>query len=319
MKTIVRLLLLMLLVAWCADVCLAADPAGLEPGGELETEWEDEPEDRLPSQDEPKKDWFLKLENTINYDSNPAVAPTDEEDDWADILKLTVGKTFKKSGPHEVGGQYSFYGEFYSDQDERNILGHTIDLYYGKMTTPLSFRVDYMYSRYELDNDVYLRKHGIAPLLFYAPGGNTIEMIRMSYSVNEYPTMEVLDGSDWSIQLRHFHFLDQAKKMRLSLSYKYSSTDTDDSDQSYVSHQIGVGFKAPMAGGITATLGVDYSSKEYGGGREDDGWLYGIGFAKPINETWSVSLDYSSTNNDSDDLVAEYTRNVISFTVSASF
>ncbi|MFC1671672.1 surface lipoprotein assembly modifier [Planctomycetota bacterium] len=319
MKTIPRLLLLILLAAWCGDVCLAEDSASFEPGGELETLREDELEDRLPSADPPKKNWFLKLDNTINYDSNPAVAPSDEEDDWADIFKLTAGKTFKKSGPHEIGGQYSFYGEFYSDQDERNIIGHTLDLYYGKMTTPLSFRIDYMYSRYELDNDVYLRKHGVAPLLFYAPGGRNIEMLRMSYSWNEYPSMEVLDGTDWSIQLRHFHFLDEAKKMRLSVSYKFASTDADDSDQSYISHQAGVGLTAPMAGGMTVTLGIDYSRKEYDGGREDNGMVYGIGFAKPINETWSVSLDYSSTDNSSDDPVADYIRNVVSFTMSASF
>jgi len=321
-KTTLRALLLIILAAGIAGLCVAEDSASFEPGGELETERQDDIEDRVPSDDadKPKRDWFIKLENTINYDSNPAVAPSDEEDDWADIFKLTMGKTFKKSGPHEVGGQYSLYGEFYSDQNERNILGHTLDLYYGRIKTPTSFRLDYMYSRYELDNDVYLRKHTIAPLLFYAPGGKNIEMLRFAYSLNEYPTMETLDGSDWSIQLRHFQFLDEAKKKRVNFSYKYSTTDTDDDDQSYDAHQIGVGLRAPMGGsGIIAEISVDYTHKEYDGGRDDDGWAYGINFTKPVSENWSVSLGYTGNDNDSNDPVADYSRNVVSFTVSASF
>jgi len=321
-NTTLRLLLTILLAACVVGVCAAEDSASFEPGGELETERQDDIEDRVPQDDggAPRKNWFVKLENKINYDSNPAVAPSDEEDDWADIFMLTMGKTFKKSGPHELGGQYSFYGEFYSDQNERNILGHTLDLYYGKMATPTSFRLDYMYSRYELDTDVYLRKHTVAPLLFYAPGGKRIEMLRFAYSFNEYPTMETLDGSDWSVQLRHFHFLDQAKKKRVSFSYKYSAADTDDSDQSYDSHQFGVDFKAPLGEtGIVAELSVSYSHKEYDSGRDDDGWDYGIDFTKAVSRNWSVALGYNGTDNDSNDPVADYSRNVVSFTVSASF
>jgi hypothetical protein len=132
--------------------------------------------------------------------------------------------------------------------------------------------------------------------------------------------METLDGSDWSVQLRHFHFLDQAKKKRVSFSYKYSAADTDDSDQSYDSHQIGVDFKAPLGEtGIVAELSVSYSHKEYDSGRDDDGWDYGIDFTKSISKNWNVALGYSGTDNDSNDPVADYSRNVVSFTVSASF
>ncbi len=200
-------------------------------------------------------------------------------------------------------------------------MGHIANLYYSWSTGPLMVRTDYIYSGYALDGEAYLRKHTLAPLVLYSWAPNVLEMARLTYSVNEYPGMDALDGTDWSIQLRHFMFLDAEKKCRASIEYKYTGLDADDGDQSYTAHRIRGDIRFPLKWqDITAQLSVSGTRKEYDDvSRDDDKMEYELEVSRPLNEIWSAALRHNSITNDSDDPTMDYDRNITSLSIKANF
>lgn len=340
-----------LLVFCFAGLCAAQDRATIEPGGELETdagekvlmdfrryleskmppeaeveeepvkdEVEDEAEAKSEDKAEDKKEKRISFtfENKINYDSNPDLVSTDVKEDWADIVSFSVGGKFFKKGKNEVGGQYSFYGEFYADVSERNLVGHIADVYYAWLSSPLSIRVDYLYNQFTVNDEVYLNKHTVAPLLFYM-AGSRLEMVRIAYSVNSYPDAENLDGSDWSFQVRHFMFFGAQKKKRVSIEYKYFNTDAEDDDQDYDTHQVSVDAQLPLPRKITIVMKAAGSHKEYGSGREDDKIEYKVEFSRLLYKAWTAALGHEFITNDSDDANSNYERNITFLSLRTAF
>lgn len=300
---------------------LVGGEARLEPTGEVVTEAREVVEEKVPAEDVEKKRVSFTLENRINYDSNPEVVSTDEKEGWADVIKFSAGGRFFKKAADEIGGQYTFYGEFYSDVDGRDLTGHIGSIYYARISSPLSMRVDYLYSRYILDDETYLHKHTLAPMIFYAWGPKAIEMVRLALSSNKYPTMDALDGSDWSLHLRHFVFLDAERTKRLFIGYKYADLEADDDAQSYTAHRIRGDARLPLNWKMTLLLSMDYISKDFEGGtgRDDDRTEYQVEMSRPLGEISTVTLGHSSISNNSNVATADYSRNITFLSLKAAF
>ena len=144
-------------------------------------------------------------------------------------------------------------------------------------------------------------------------------MVRVAVSVNEYPDLGAFDGTDWSLQMRHFHFLDAQKQKRLSISYKFAQNDADDDDNSYDAHRIKGDFKFPLIAKFTGTVELSFTAKEFGGGRDDEKMEYGLEFARPINDHWKISFGHNGTDNQSDAANSDYERSVTFAAATASF
>lgn len=301
---------------------LSDEKVRIQPGGEIEADISTGTMEQefVPDDDQQQgKRINFSFSNRINHDSNPLVVATGEDEDWADVLNLSVGGKFLTRGLHEVGGQYSFYGEFYQELDGRDIAGHIVDIYYSWMGDPVTLRVDYMYSHFLLDDEPYMHKHTLAPMLLYISGKLSMEMARLAVSSNSYPDVATLDGTDWTFQLTHFRFLDEARKKRLSLGYKYSNNDADDNNQGYKADEINAGVQWPLIWQLKAVVDFAWSRKVYGSNRGDEKIDYGLEISRPINKMWSAALGYESINNDSGDAISEYERNITYFLVSAAF
>ncbi len=252
---------------------LSDEKVRIQPGGEIETDISTGTVEQefVPDDDQQQgKRIMLSFSNRINHDSNPLVVATGEEEDWANVLNLSVGGKFLTRGLHEVGGQYNFYGEFYQDLDGRDIAGHIVDLYYSWFGDPLTVRVDYIYSHFILDDEPYMHKHTLAPMLFYVSGKLSMEMVRLAVSSNTYPDVDTLDGTDWTFQLTHFRFLDEARTKRLSMGYKYANNDADDNNQDYEAHEINAGVQWPLIWQLKAVVDLSWIQKVYGSNSGDD-------------------------------------------------
>jgi hypothetical protein len=297
---------------------VAANEVRIEPGGTVEARGDsDEAADRA-SQAKPAEKWYeITLENSIHFDTNPEVKSDDEDQDWADVVKLAAVGRFFKNEKVEVGGQYAFYGEFYSDADERDLMGHTLGLYLTRMATPVSFRCDYQFGLYILDDETYLRKHSLMPMLFWVTSGRSMELFRLSVASNDYPEDEGLEGSDWSLQLRHYYFLDAAKNVRLSLGYKYTSTDADDNSEDNAAHRYSADIKMAAPAGMSVLVRVNYTSKNYRGSRDDEKLGYRLELTKALSDIWSFTFGLDSTNNNSDEALAGYRRDIGFFSIRA--
>jgi hypothetical protein len=320
MRSLPRVLIAVCMATWVVNLYAAQDDVRVEPGGQVETRREENPRDTEPEEAGTEEKRFdFTVETSIHYDSNPEVSSDDEEDDWGDVLKLSALVRFVDTEQVEAGGLYSFYGEFYSDVDERDLMGHTVGLYVSRIANPVSVRLDYQFAHFLVDSESYLRKHTVAPMLFWGSSAKTLEMLRFSASSNDYPEDENLDGSDWSLQVRHFHFLDAEKKKRCSIGYKYTDTEADDSDEDNVSHRVSTDLNVPLPRDMTMLTRLSYTAKEYGGGRDDEKLGYRVEFAKPLSSTWTLIFGHDGTNNDSDDPVADYRRNITFLSIRGSF
>ncbi len=308
MEGILRYLTAVAVVLLLTVSCKAANDVRIEPGGQVET---NQNTDSVPKQASTEKNCDITIENSIHYDTNPEVKSADESGDWCDVVKLSVVGRFFKNDKIKVGGQYAFYGEFYGDVEERNLEGHTAGLYVSRMATPVSFRLDYQYGHYVLDEETYLRKHSLIPMLFWGTSRKSMEMFRLSISTNDYPKEEGLEGDDWSFQLRHFYFFDEEKKARLSLGYKYTGTDADDNSEDNASHRYAADVKLLAPAGFSVLARITYTAKHYRGSRDDEKLGYRMELTKALNKALSFTFGIDATCNNSDEALAEYQRQII--------
>jgi hypothetical protein len=303
----------------CFLLILSMCLAGMCLAQETKEEIDKKEEKRAVEEGMQKKKVGFSGQYKLYYDSNPEFVSTGEEEDWVHALQLTARAKFVESGPHEAGGQYTLSGDWHTDVDEKDILGHVVDLHYGRDLDKSNFRFDYIFSHYSQDTEEYLQKHTFAPMFFYGSSGRTLEMVRLAASVNEYPDLSGFDGTDWSLQVRHFHFLDAQKQKRVSISYKFAKNDADDDNNSYDSHRIKGDLKFPLVAKFTGVVELSFTAKEFGGGRDDEKVEYGLEFTRPINDYWKISFGHSGTDNQSDAANSDYERSVTFVAATASF
>lgn len=311
MKILKYTCFLLLLSLCLAGPCLAQE--------ETKDEIDKKEEERAVQEGMQKKKIGFSGQYKLYYDTNPEFVSSGENEDWVHALQLSARGKFVERGPHEVGGQYTLSGDWHTDVDEKDILGHIVNLYYGRDLGKANFRFDYLFSHYSEANKEYLQKHTFAPMFFYGSSSRTLEMVRLAVSANKYPDLDAYDGTDWSLQLRHFHFLDAQKKKRLSISYKYANNDADDDDNSYAAHRIKADFKFPLAVKFTGVVELGFTAKKFDGGRDDEKTEYGLEFTRPINDYWKISFGHSGTNNQSDADGSDYERSVTFVAARASF
>lgn len=301
-----------LLLSMClTGLCLAQE--------ETKDDIDNKEEARAVQEGMQKKKIGFSAQYKLYYDTNPEFVSSGENEDWVHALQFSARGKFVENGPHKVGGQYILTGNWHTDVTEKDLLGHIANLYYSRDLGKANFRFDYLFSHYSEDTKEFLQKHTFAPMFFYGSSSRTLEMVRLAVSVNKYPDLDGYEGTDWTLQLRHFHFLDAQKKKRVSISYKYANNDADDDDNSYKAHRIKADFKFSLAAEITGMVELGFTAKDFGGGRDDEKTEYGFEFTKPINDYWKISFGHNGTDNQSDANGSDYERNVTFIAVKASF
>lgn len=283
-----------------------------------------------------RKPLYLSGSFTWSYDDNvllkaleqaTIVSPTGEALDEVDQFQTLIfrgGYKFINRKDLEIGAGYSLYCTGYKDLVQNNILGHIPHIYLNYNDHPFYFRAQYELSYYYTGgkkngqdlgffltfgngSDKKLRMHALTPTLTIVEPHNLKSEITLSYQDKDYLDDVTSDASQYSLGIVQYYKIPD-KGLNPRAGYKYGSEDASQEIFSYKYHQGLLGLSSPLPWrGIRGDISLTYERTNFhsnpyysvAGERRDNKYILAISFAKPLSDTFQLTLSYSYTRNDS--------------------
>jgi tetratricopeptide (TPR) repeat protein len=278
-----------------------------------------------------REPWSLYLKLGRRYDDNVALDPDDgdlftEESDWATHAFFSGRYEFRRLDPLNFGIGYRHYWMDYDDLDEYDLNASFGDLYAAYRFAPFTARLVYSPRYFWANDQRYLRRHGFGPDLLWRPHRRLLTRFAYRFKDNRYFRDEDRDGEDQTLfGEAYFTFLQGTASVFGRLEYEDRSAE--DPDEEYGQWRTRLGGKMELPWKLEAGLSGEYRARDYdapnpfyGVEREDDRYELGMSLSRPVLYDWlGVLLEYRHIRNDSNINDFEYTRNQITFSVTAIY
>jgi hypothetical protein len=218
----------------------------------------------------------------------------------------------------------SVYNAQHLDLKEYDLRGPKGSLYGGYRWGPLKARLHYQYAYYWLDTHSYLRQHGVGPNFWWTQAPWAKLQATYLFTKNDYFDLPGRDGFNHRAGITQYFFCKQRAQIR---AYYFFDTDLADGDDfDYRGHEVGIFGAVTLPWMMRARGEVNYYARRYlhchsifGEKRKDDRWTLTLDIARGLTRFLELSLAYTRVLNNSNIDVFEYTRNVVTLQLRATF
>lgn len=267
----------------------------------------------------------------VEYDDNVTVSLQDLAtgvEDFAYIFEFSGEYKFLETSKFELEAGYDFYQSIYHDLSEFDLQSHIFSL--GGSYKFEKFDVDVFtsYNRVTLGGKDFMETYSIAPQIGFFPSKRWFALIGYSYEDSRLFKDPARDGKSHGVGMDHFVFFMKGKSYLL-FSYRFENKITRGDEFTYAGHFGTLGVKTPLPiWNQKGTFNVTYKifHKDYknitpsiGQKRNDTRHSFQVRLTQPLNKWLQLNLNYEFIDSVSNLRASDFTENIASFTLSASF
>jgi tetratricopeptide (TPR) repeat protein len=286
------------------------------------------------------------------YDDNVSVNPVPSSDPLVQTLRsksprstgelaaVRFDYTFLRQDAFEMAATWSFFTTYNNDLPSFNVvnyLGALTGSYRGTVATlPYQLTVQYTYDYLTLDDDEFVQRHTVAPVLAVVEDSINLTALQLRYQKKQFsndtniPREEKRDANNWMIGLTHiFRFESDRHLIKLGYQFDYDDTDGDNRrgrNFAYAGHRLlaGAQYTLPWYG-IRLKYDFDLHFRDYqhkntllpianpnSKERFDTEFNNILGVVIPLPWNFTFSIEYQSTRAYSNLDVFSFSRNVVS-------
>jgi tetratricopeptide (TPR) repeat protein len=292
----------------------------------------------------------------VFYDDNVQVIPDAGGDPLVAVIReqsggprASVGELFGaraeyawwRSPEWEASLGYSFFLSYYNDLPSFNVTDHLATASLTHKTAladmPLQLGLQYAFNLLFLDDDEFVRRHmaTVFGTLIESDRHLTQLLGRYQHKTFDEPftvPSDSRDGDNWMIGGQHFLRFAEDRHF-LKLGYQFDYENTEGANNEYRGHRILVGAQATLPWyGIRLKYDFDLHLREYlfahtvlpstdpgHRRRRDDELTNSVRVEVPMPGNFTLAAEWLQTLNASNMDVFEYTRNVVSLTLSWAY
>ncbi len=272
----------------------------------------------------------------LEYDSNVAIAPLDDD------AKLRQGVDDQAAGRFVLGAGgvyvpwrtdwaqlslgYDFFQSLHFELDEFDMQDHRPSVQLAGQKGAFSFGVFARYDFYLLDWDAFLQQGVGVPFVAYDIGeiGRSELFVRVRRrDFLDNPYNGVLDSWNYGPGVRHVFNLGTPQRIGW-IGYRFDREDTlfhAGDAFGYDGHEVGTGVTWLLWDGLRTDIAYAFRHEDYdaaSGGRTDKVHLPVAAFWYALNEHWSITLAYLGTFNESNKEDFDYQRHIGSLTIAVT-
>jgi len=282
------------------------------------------------NEDKAKEKWWgIKLKDTLTYDDNMLLVPSDndvDEDDIKNVLTLDLTANFLKRDLWEAGARYSFYNSNHLDYDEMNLMGHSMTLFAMRKGSSVTFYTYLSPGFFSLDGDTFLRNLSASGMVFFQQNANWLANGTYTLRHSNFASGDDSDGQTHTITAKEWYLHGENRKKRLQMEGSLTKAALDGNDEAYLEGGLLLGYHCPLPyemklkSSISGTYRIhDNEHSTEGEEQKDTRYKVKIAFEKDFHQYWTAGFAYGLTmvNSNLDD--EEYTKNSVSLSLSAEF
>ena len=335
-----------IVVLFAACTCAMPGKAG-EGTGTTEQETVREAERQLGEWDDAaaaekdrQRTWLFSLFTGVQYDDNITLrgmrveTEGDDRTDWKLIHALQIEGRLVNTQEQVLGARYSLYQTFVQINDDVQLTGHTVGLYYTAMQAPYVFFLPVSYSRYNLYWHKYLDTFSVSPTVFCEQSAHAVGVLRATISANNFSSVpdndfdeQDLDSTVVELEAEEWFLFGKDAEYRLEMGYRFRPEDAAVQEWTSVSSEVRLGLGAQLpwwglaAGGFMSYEARDYQKRneDFGRIQENDVLTYGLALSRPLWRDATISATCRFTDHESNVPSQEYERTQITLSVSVRF
>lgn len=277
---------------------------------------------------------FLKL--GYRYDDNVKLEPDDreifsDEADSAIVAYLSGNYDFLSRAGYKAGVGYNHYQIWHTSLSEYDLTASIANLYVSYYIRPVTLRFTYSPTYYWADGDSYLREHQLSPEIFWRINPKLTTRFQYTWSDNDYVDEDGQDGTTNALSAMLYYTILNGKGRVVSIwgGLGYEKNDADDDAEGYDRWTLQLGTALDLPWELKLQLVGKYQPREFDGidealdvdlVREDDKYIGSISLSRRIFRDWmAVIAEYQYTRNISNVNDFEYSRNLVSVSLTATF
>ncbi len=276
-------------------------------------------------------DLSLDLTLGAEIDSNVTVADIDLAsglDDLAFILKGRLGFDHRPSQDSRLRGHLSLTQKNYDkfSQFDQTLLFSSLDLSQKLNKSRIGISGRYIHA--VLDGSEYLEAFQVSPYISHYFGRKNFGRAYYTWTDKSYKFRPERDGDTQALGVDLYHFFNGTRRF-ISAGYKYESVKATELQLAYDSHRVKAKFQQKIPIGqrdTTLALYGRYEARKYDDLnfaifdiREDDRWTFGSSLELPLGNDFKSILDISLKNFNSNLLLVDYDKTVVSLHLTKSF
>ena len=265
------------------------------------------------------------------YDDNVVLEPDDadvfaEESDSATLFYFSGNYDFLKQQKYKAGAGYDHYQTWYDDLDEYDLTGNILHLYAAYFLYPLTFRLTYTPTYYQANSDSYLRQHRLEPEVRWRISQDLLARLVFRYDDNTYFEDSGRSGHSNGLYAEAYYSAFNGRGLLFGgLGFEDRTATRKDEYFDQWRMRLGVLLKLPWE--LETEITGQYQAKNYDDPdsfylvkREDDRYTASVSLSRKIYCDWlGIIGEYKYIKNESNINDYEYTRNLFTISVTASY
>lgn len=294
--------------------------------------------DSIAAKQKSERELKFNADIQYQYDDNVILKPGDSyvaanisnEADSATVTMLRAEYAPKLSGRAVLKTQYSFYSIAHWKLASHDVMSHNVSLAPGYNMDSGSFSAIMNYNYTMVDDFKYLQTYSLTPTYQFLSGRGQFANVFVKMQKKEYikPALshdEDRDSDEWGAGASWYYLLAQNKGF-FNLSYAFNHEDTHGTNTQYMGHKFDVGLLYPIASVININLAgeayhqdFEETNKAFSIVRHDKTYTISSTLSYAVTADVEARIQYIYTRGDSNIAVYDYTKNVYSAGLSASF
>jgi hypothetical protein len=272
-----------------------------------------------------KKKFSLDVLGGFQYDSNVIldpdnpVTPVGKKKSDSRFVATVNGKyRFYEAEKTAAEAGYSFYQSLHDTLHDFNVQQHGISASGNyKPSDSARYNLRYGFTYALVGNEKYSSAHRISPAAAYTFSPASVTEFFYAYEMKKFYESTLFAGnsdrncSNNSVGVSHTVLL--GKKSTVTVGYAWDRDSTTADIWSYTGNKGSVSYQGKLSN-VTVSLSASYYDKKYEGAlsRHDGTQEYSLSLNRDITKNVSLDLSDLYVVNDSNNMIYQYTRNIMS-------
>ncbi|GBC61341.1 hypothetical protein DENIS_2301 [Desulfonema ishimotonii] len=265
------------------------------------------------------------------YDDNVTLEPDDgdifaDESDWATLACFSGYYNFLRREKYRVGAGFSQYQTWHDDLDEYDMSGSVFNLYAAYDLLPFTLRMNITPAYYLADSDSYLRQYRLEPEIRWRVTDRLLTRLVYRYDDNTYFEDAGRTGHANTLYAEAYYSFFSGRGILFGKIGHEDRTATR-RDEYFDRWEMRVGTVWMLPWELEMEVTGEYAVKNYDGPdqfwlteREDDRYTATVSLSRKIfYDRLALLGEYRYTRNDSNISDYEYSRNIFTLSLTASY
>ncbi|MGR9117062.1 MAG: tetratricopeptide repeat protein [Gammaproteobacteria bacterium] len=277
------------------------------------------------------KRWYVSANAGIEYDDNVTLSEVDTTTgigDIAAVFDFSAAYQVYKTNDTEIEVGYDFYQSIYEDLSSFDLQSHLFSAIASREFGNTDGTLSYSYNYLELGGNSFLVTNSIMPSVGTSFFGNMYHTLSYNFKDKEFTDNTARSADQHAVGLDNYYFFEDGKSYGF-LNLRYEDEDTAAPQFDYVGYYVTVGAKSTLpifAINPEVRFNYQYFLRDYQNitpsisqEREDERNTVTFSVTQYFNDNFNIKLNYQYIDSNSNLPTSDYTENIFTATVGASF